>query len=605
MPSRRFAASLSQVSAILLAVLIISLCSMAPGLHAGDDAERNAIHERARLRHPVALVVDDEAHRAFVANRKSGSVSVVDLAVGRVLAEFDVAGQLADMAEVPGGRYLVAVDDGADELLLLARDGDTLSVAGRLSIPGAPVTVAVAPDGSLCTVASLWAHRLTVVDLTALRGGADLPTADWDVQQIDLPFAPRQQVFTADGSRLIVAGSFRAQLAIVDVARRELIGDRALKGHNVRGMSLSHNGRELLLAYQILDADLGTTRENVLWADLMRNVVRRVPLDGLIADDGPRVSGYPHRLGIDGNAGGDPAGVVESPQGTLCVALAGVGEIALQSGEFHAVKRVPVGRRPTAVTLLRDGRDALVANTYDDSLSLVDLESAKVTAEISLGPPGPLSLVDRGEMLFHDAGLSLHGWYSCHSCHSEGHANGMLNDNKSDGSYGAPKRVLSLLGVHDTAPLAWRANVERLEDQIHRSIQSTMIGEGPADNDVDALAAFLRSLTPPPPLGDFREPANEEAIARGQIVFREKHCDDCHTPPTFTSADTYDVGLSDAVGNNKFNPPSLRGVSQREPLFHDGSAETLEDVFRRHGHPRRLELSERDLADLLAYLRSL
>ena len=45
---------------------------------------------------------------------------------------------------------------------------------------------------------------------------------------------------------------------------------------------------------------------------------------------------------------------------------------------------------------------------------------------------------------------------SCHSCHTDGHTNGQLNDNLSDfKTFGAPKRVLSLLGKRDTMPLAW------------------------------------------------------------------------------------------------------------------------------------------------------
>ena len=51
---------------------------------------------------------------------------------------------------------------------------------------------------------------------------------------------------------------------------------------------------------------------------------------------------------------------------------------------------------------------------------------------------------------------------SCHSCHPDGHTNGLLNDNLGDGNFGAPKRVLSLLGVGQTGPWAWNGGVADL-----------------------------------------------------------------------------------------------------------------------------------------------
>src|SRR2546430_7868047 len=49
---------------------------------------------------------------------------------------------------------------------------------------------------------------------------------------------------------------------------------------------------------------------------------------------------------------------------------------------------------------------------------------------------------------------------------SDGHTNGLLNDNFTDGSFGTPKRVLSLLGVKDTGPWAWTGHLDKLPEQI-------------------------------------------------------------------------------------------------------------------------------------------
>jgi cytochrome c peroxidase len=179
-----------------------------------------------------------------------------------------------------------------------------------------------------------------------------------------------------------------------------------------------------------------------------------------------------------------------------------------------------------------------------------------------------------------------------------------LNDNLGDGSFGAPKRVLSLRGVGDTAPWAWNGSMMDLGEQVRKSIRTTMHGPNPSDEQVRDVTAFLRTLPPAPPLGSFRK-ADAATVRRGREVFERQGCAGCHTPPTYTSPRTYDVGLVDEVGNTRFNAPSLRGVSQGGPYFHDNRAATLEDVFRRHKHQLKGPLGEREVADLTAFLRSL
>jgi YVTN family beta-propeller protein len=280
--------------------------------------------------------------------------------------------------------------------------------------------------------------------------------------------------------------------------------------------------------------------------------------------------------------------------------LGGVGEVAVRRGQ-EDWWRVAVGRRPTAVVVSPDGRRAYVANTLADSISVVDLGAEKVLTEVRLGPVPPLSAAERGELLFYDARLSHDGWLSCHSCHPDGHTNGLLVDNLTDGSLGTPKRVLSLLGVGDTGPWAWNGKMPDLESQVRKSIESTMQGARPSAEQVKDLTAYLRSLPPPPP----RTPAggiNAEAVRRGREVFDRHSCGSCHAPPAYTSGGTYNVELSDEAGTTHFNPPSLRGVGQGGPYFHDNRAATLEEVFTRKRHQLKGELSKRELADLLTFL---
>ena len=120
-----------------------------------------------------------------------------------------------------------------------------------------------------------------------------------------------------------------------------------------------------------------------------------------------------------------------------------------------------------------------------------------------------------------------------------------------------------------------------------------------------ALIAYLESLTPPPSVDRLRGTLNEEMVARGAAIFESQQCSTCHAPPFYTTPHVYDVGLDDKVGNHEFNPPSLRGVSQRSPYFHDNRAAKLEDVLGPLQHQLDAPLSDTDLKDLIAFLRSL
>jgi cytochrome c peroxidase len=246
-----------------------------------------------------------------------------------------------------------------------------------------------------------------------------------------------------------------------------------------------------------------------------------------------------------------------------------------------------------------------VADTLDDTVSVVEVKSGLRSATIALGPRPELTAVDRGERLFSSAKLSHDGWMSCHSCHTDGHTNNLASDTLGDGSFGAPKRVPSLLGVGATGPWTWTGSINRLEDQVRKSIATTMHGPKPTEAQVADLTSYLKTLTPPAPALAEALPEGASAVTRGAGVFQRRDCAICHAAPEYTSPKRYDVGLADEVGNHEFNPPSLRGVARRDALLHDGRARSLEEVFQKERHPRGTVLSPQEIADLTAYLKTL
>jgi cytochrome c peroxidase len=128
-----------------------------------------------------------------------------------------------------------------------------------------------------------------------------------------------------------------------------------------------------------------------------------------------------------------------------------------------------------------------------------------------------------------------------------------------------------------------------------------MHGEPISARDMEDMFAFLTSLDSPPP----PKLTSRELLDQGRKIFESRGCINCHAPPAYTTPITADVGLLDEQGRNRFNPPSLRGVSQRRRFFHDGRAASLEDVLNTVRHQLDEPLSQKDAEALLAFLRSI
>ena len=249
-------------------------------------------------------------------------------------------------------------------------------------------------------------------------------------------------------------------------------------------MTFSPDGQTLLLTHQVLNRLAQTTFDDVHWGQLIRNHLRVLRVESLLAggsDSALLDGGRLFDLGDVGYAAGDPGAIAFDRGGRVIVALEGMDEVAIAAGVDQGRSRVVVGRRPSAVAVSPDGEFAYVADSLDDTISVVATATGQRPATISLGPRPEPTAADRGERLFSSARVSHDGWMSCQSCHTDGHTNGLLSDTLGDGSYGAPKRVPSLLGVAATGPWTWTGSMDRLEDQVRKSIATTMHGTKPAE----------------------------------------------------------------------------------------------------------------------------
>lgn len=554
-----------------------------PGLKAEADADN------ARLRRPVALVAQD--HSIAVANRRSGTLSIVDATARQVTAEHVVADRIAHMIGIPQSQSVLVADDASNRLIRVSLEDSKPVIKAIAELPVGASRMALTTGRRELFVSGRWSRCVAVFHF---EEGFERTS---EVARIEMPFAPQDMLLLNDDRTLLVADAFSGQMVIVDVAAREITDRHRLPGHNIRGMATSENGRRLYVAQQKFDPLARADYEDLHWGALVTNAVRVVEIGNLGEPDESVVKGWLDEFGGIGNATGDPSEVLTGPNGLIAVALAGTREVALRHGGYAT--RLKVGRHPEAMVV--NGDHLFVANRFDDSLSVIDLPLGKTIQTVSLGPMPKLTAADRGELLFFDADLSHDGWMSCHSCHTDGHSSGLLVDTLGDGDYGSPKRVPSLLGTRDTAPWSWTGAMPTLAEQVRKSVTTTMHGDSLTDQQVADLVAYLETLQPPPS----GVTHDKSLLARGQTVFKARGCIECHAGSKLTSSGTFDVGLTDEKNRSEFNPPSLRGVGQRDRLFHDGRAAGLDEAINKVRHKLNEPLSASDSQALIAYLRSL
>ncbi len=571
----------------LPAILLICLLSAATAAHAQSPA--------AKLRYPVSAVRLD-ARTLALANARSGSVSLVDTVERKVRSEITVGKRLSDLAVSSKG-LLLLTDAQAHEVITCRLEQQQLVERQRVRVSNDPQSIVVSADGRRAFVVSRWSRRL---DLLTIADDDRLAME----QSLELPFPARELAMLPDQQHLIVGDAFGGRLAVIDVKSQKVLSVRDVQGHNLASLVWDGEHDRLLVAHQLLNT-LPLTLDNVQWGAAMKNVVRIISREQLLNPNANLVTDTRLiSLGQEGDGSADPNAVLPLTDGSFVVALAGADELVIVESTGLVHSRQTLGRRPIALLAGGSERELLAVNQFDSSVIFVDLAS-ETSEVLSLGPAPTLSAAERGERLFYDARLSFEKWMSCHSCHTDGHTNGQLADTLGDGSHGAAKRTLTLLGTRDTDRWAWNGEIKELHDQVRKSIETSMQGESNAQAVYD-LTAYLHTLEPPPPLAPPRDEADRQQIEAGRQVFAQQRCTQCHIPPlTYTSHDVYEVWPSQGEPAAKFNPPSLRGVGQGSRFFHDGRATALEDVLDVYGHQVSDPLTDSDRAALLRFLRSL
>jgi YVTN family beta-propeller protein len=616
------------VGILITALLAAAMPSVRTNLNGAEAAPSPVQTKVEPHRSPIALALSSDGNRLLVANQTAGSVSLLDTKSGKVLHESATGDRPAGVAISPDGKRGVVTHWFGYDLALLRILDDRIEVIGRVEVGPEPRGVAISHDGKKAFVALGVPNEVVKVDLDALKVTA----------RVTVGREPRGIALSPDGSLLLVGNARSRDVSLVSTHSMGVFRTIPIEGDNLRQVAISADGKNGYIA-NMRNRGFATTQNNIDLGWVLGQRLTRVDLDGSGSDAEPFAT-----LSLDprGKAAADAHGVAISNDGKfLAVSLGGTHEVMifrtdrrrlpwrvngsrdlmaaeLLSGDGR-FRRVPLGGRPTELTFEPDGKTLYVANYLGDSVQIVDAEEAKLVRSISLGGPKTLSLARRGEILFHAAERSFNQWYSCNTCHSDGHTNGLdfdtLNDGRQDLSTAhlrSRKKVPTLRRVTHTAPWTWHGWQTDLGDAMVESFTKSMQGPKPKPDEIKAIVAYLETLDYP--RNPYREPGGQRSAAaeRGKAVYRSAKaaCNTCHRGPELTDGKIHTAGLEEPDDAYRgYNPPSLRGVYDKDPYLHDGRSQTLREALAGPHSAEAVtglgELSEQELSDLLAYLKTL
>ncbi len=529
-------------------------------------------------RSPIALAVSSDGKRILVANQTAGSVSLIDTAQSKVIREQPTGDRPISVALSRDGRTGVVAHWFGSDLAVLDLTDDQLQIKARIEVGPEPRGVVLMPDGSTAFVSIGVANEVVRVDLATRKVTG----------RVAVGREPRGIALTPDQSKLVVGNSRGQSISVIDLTRFAVDRTLPMQADNLRQVAVSPDGKTAYVA-AMNNRGRATTVNNIDLGWVLGQRIERVRIDG---------SEPVENLTLDprGDAAGDAHGLAIGDGGKLlAVSNGGTHDIMLfrdgKSGlpwaegvgrdlmpanlvqDKTRYRRIMVTGRPTELAFAPDGITLYVANYLANAVQVINTATGVITRTIDLGGPETPSLARQGEALFHDAFRSSNHWYSCNTCHSEGHTGGLdfdtLNDGWQDRSANhlrSRKKAPTLRRVAQTGPWTWHGWQDDLDDAMVESFTKSMQGNKPAPAEVKALVAYLGTLEFPK--NPYREPDGSltPAAKRGETLFRSKkaNCASCHGGAELSDGKIHDVGLNERGDVYKGTiPPRFGGSTTR------------------------------------------
>lgn len=162
------------------------------------------------------VAVSPDGRRAYTANMRSGTVTVIDLARGTKLRDVPAGTEPEGLALSPDGRRLWVADRQGASLRVF--DTADMRVLATLPTGPMPIRVAISPDGRTAVTSNYGDGTLSLFDTRTMRPTRTVPVSGTrDAAQVTI-------LFSRDGRRLYVAETGIDRVAEVDMKSGQVLG---------------------------------------------------------------------------------------------------------------------------------------------------------------------------------------------------------------------------------------------------------------------------------------------------------------------------------------------------------------------------------------------
>lgn len=556
-------------------------------LYALPDARSNAAFTSS------SIALDELNGLLATVNMLSDSVAIVAPIAGELRAEITVGDDPRTVTFTPDGLRVLTANRGDGTLSIV--DLQAGAVDGTVNLGGVWPYGVVSANNSTAYVSLQGSGEVVVVDLTARTV----------TQRISTPPFPTGLALWGDF--LYVSHLWSGDVSLIYLPQNKVVSTISTGGDT--GMSPS-----LMVDVTRGEAYLPQTRAyasntSPTYDTLVFPVVNVVQLSGLGLQRGQRIT--PDTADRPVNM---PFAVEIDPfRRWLYVANAGSNDVSvIEIDSGLALGNIPVGSNPRGLVLNRDNSRLYVHNALDGTVAIIDTGTRNILDAIPINTALSIPVdVLIGAELFHSAAdprLSTDRWISCANCHFDGMSDGRVWQDM----LGEPRNTPLLYDLVNTPPYTWTGGWDELADSeiklrvlqaglglVEDELVQPPLGDPHAglSLDLDTLVFYLETLNGP--TSPF--PADTPQVERGREVFEEQSCGACHALPLGTNLEAVDVGTG-----GTFDVPTVRWLWASAPYYHDGSAETLYDVFAMPGaHQLTMSVSPSDIDALVAYLLTL
>lgn len=560
---------------------------------------KNIDHRLKLDRRPHTVKLDRQEEKAYVSNQWANTVWVIDLKTIMVIDTIQVGGGPAGIDFDVNGNFMYVANTYTDDISIV--DLKSGLEVRRLLAGNEPISVATSPDGINIAVSSR--RTLPVPFRTPPITEVTIVNAENHRVQKRKHFTSghimENIVFTPEGDLALTTMIFPKNL-VPSVQ----IEQGWMMNHGIGIISMSGDGKITKL---LLD------EPNAFYAD---------PFDIIISKDGKR--------GFVSHSGADVISVIDIDKIRHLLNNGNEQDLLkvypnhLGISDQIVIKRIPTGANPKGMELSADGQLLYILERLEDRIAVLDLNSLVVVDHIYLSDFAKVTTVRRGAKMFNNAGHTFHQQYSCYSCHPDGHEDGLTYDMSSKGGGRNLANVQTLRDLSGTSPFKWNGtNVSIYMQCGMRFSKFITRTEAFEPQDLDALVAYImQDLTSPPNLHHSAGSSLNNAQLRGKTVFErtktnngdpipiENQCITCHPPPNYSNFLSADVGtLKESDDSTLFDSPNLNNVYESAPYLHDGSANTLEEIWTLYNdndeHGVANDMTKNQLNDMVEYLKAL